>query len=122
MSQPTRDPYESPWAEMKYPDEEEIAQLPDYVHPATRFSLGIICIVAGCIAAATALMRILAGEVEAAPGGLPVDPTNLPAAWVGLVSGLCWLMAGVSISAGRVTATGIWFLFGIVTGVIVTIL
>ncbi len=120
--QPTRDPYESPWAELKYPDEEQIAQLPEYVHPATRFSLGLICIVAGCVSSATALMRILGGEVEVAPGTVQVDPSSLPAAWVGLVSGLCWLMAGISISAGRVTATGIWFLLGIATGVLVTIL
>ena len=119
---PKRDPYESPWADLKYPDEEEIAKLPDYVHPATRFSLGVICLVAGGIASVTGLTRILGGEVEALPGAPPIDPSSLPAAWVGLVSGLCWLMAGVSISAGRVTATGIWFLLGIVTGFIVTIL
>lgn len=119
---PKRDPYESPWAELKYPDEEEIAALPDYVHPATRFGLGIICIAAGCTAAGTGLMRILGGEVEAVPGAPPIDPTSLPAAWVGLVCGLCWLMAGLTISAGRVTATGIWFLLGMFSGILVTIL
>ncbi|MCA9073444.1 MAG: hypothetical protein KDA93_00320 [Planctomycetaceae bacterium] len=119
---PKRDPYESPWAELKYPDEEQIAALPDYVHPATRLTLGVLCIAAGSIAMATGLMRILGGEVEAVPGAPPIDPTSLPAAWVGLVCGLCWLMAGITISAGRVTATGIWFLLGLISGVLVTIL
>jgi len=118
------DPASPHWSEPKYPTDEEIAELPDYVHPATRWSLAVISLVAGCVASGTAVMRIVGGDIteRPLPGADPVEVTSAAAAWVGLISGLCWMMAGVTISRGRITATGVWFLLGIVTGIVVTIL
>ena len=117
------DPTSPHWPEPKYPTDEEIAALPEYVSPATRWSLGIISFIAGCIASSTAIMRLIGGEVvEPPPNGPLIDVASQPTAWVGLISGMCWIMAGFTISRGRLTATAIWFLFGIVTGIVVTIM
>lgn len=118
------DPASPLWSEPRYPTDEEIAELPDYVHPATRWALTVIAFVSGCVASAAAVMRIIGGDIteRPAPGAAPVEVTSTAAAWVGLVSGLCWMMAGVTMSRGRITATGVWFLLGIITGIVMTIL
>jgi hypothetical protein len=113
----------SPWAEPKYPTDEEIAELPDYVHPATRWSLAFISFIAGCVASATAVMRLVGGaNAEIGPDGQPVQLVSDTAAWCSLMSGLCWMMAAVTVSRGDLKGTAIWFFLGIASGVLVTIL
>lgn len=119
------------WSEPKYPTDEEIAELPDYVHPATRWSLAFISFIAGSVAAWTAVMQ-LAGTsllglfgwdiIEPLPDAPPLGLAAKASAWFGLICGLCWMMAAITIARGRVTATAIWFLGGIVTGIIGAIL
>ncbi|MBX3438617.1 MAG: hypothetical protein KF861_14080 [Planctomycetaceae bacterium] len=125
FSNPAPEPVETQapsWSEPKYPTEEEIEALPDYIHPATRWSLACIALVAGCVAAGLSVMRILGDEFipPLVPRG--PDAQGQAAAWIGLISGLCWMMAGITISRGRMTGTGIWFLLGLLTGLIGTFL
>lgn len=118
------DPASPHWSEPKYPTDEEIAELPEYIPPATRWALATISLVAGCVATGTSLMRIIGGDVapRPAPGAPPIEVTSAAAAWVGLISGLCWIMAGVTMARGRITGTAIWFLLGVISGIVVTIL
>ncbi|MGE0374897.1 MAG: hypothetical protein AB7I48_22195 [Planctomycetaceae bacterium] len=123
MEYESADPRSPHWSEPKYPTDEEIAALPEYVHPATRWSLAFISFVAGCVAAGMAVMRLVGDRMTAPPPeGPPLEVTGQAAAWVGLVSGLCWMMAGATISRGRLVGTGIWFLLGMITGVVGTFL
>lgn len=123
MEHESADPRSENWSEPRYPTEEEIASLPPYVHPATRWSLAFISLVAGCVAAGLSIMR-LAGDRLLPP--LVRHPAEVPvshaAAWVGLISGLCWMAAGITISRGRLVGTGIWFALGVITGLVGTFL
>ena len=123
MTFESTDPTSPHWSEPKYPTEEEIAQLPEYIHPATRWSLAFISFIAGCVAAGISVMRLVGDKLDVGLVDQPaIEVAGQGAAWVGLVSGLCWMMAGVTIWRGRIVATGIWFLLGMITGIVVTFL
>ncbi len=121
MTFESTDPASPHWSEPKYPTDEEIAQLPDYIHPATRWSLAFISLIAGCVAAGLSVMRLVGDKLDVSlVEQPPAEVAGQGAAWVGLICGLCWMMAGITISLGRITATAIWFLLGMISGIAVT--
>jgi hypothetical protein len=96
----------------------DVPRASERVHPAIRFGLAIVAIAVGCAAVVTSLMALLAGEVAPDAEGMAADTGE---AWLMLLSGICWLLAGVCTWRESLTGTAIFFVLGLITGLMVTL-